>query len=398
MTNSYTKMSHIFKFFFLLLFVEIGYAQYTPIINSKRPGFSDSPYSVGTKVYQVEGGLFYKKVGNYQTYINDVNGIPVYYVHSSTGFGSDLMLRTGLFMEKLEFNAELAFVNEDRDYTAPSVYSESELGLSKLTIGAKYLVYMPEYADKSKEIRSWKARHAFDTKRLIPAVGVYAGLNTNLLMDMYKNPEGISPRFAIFTQNDLSNRWIVLMNFIIDKAFTDEMENSFILTSTYSFTERISAFGEGQVFFRTQEYVPNDFQFGAGGAYLVNNNLQVDFSARMIYDEREDSSYLFGMGASWRLDRHKDKIIGNTEDEDVMNPDEKRGFFAGLFAGGWFASKSNNKKVDDVKVSKAKSRAGLQAPVNKKAQKAREKQNKQLIKDTEKKEKAERKNQEKENG
>jgi hypothetical protein len=54
--------------------------------------------------------------------------------------------------------------------------------------------------------------------------------------------------------------------------------------------------------------------------------------------------------------------------------------------------------VDDVKVSKAKSRAGLQAPVNKKAQKAREKQNKQLIKDTEKKEKAERKNQEKENG
>jgi len=129
LTNSYTKMSHIFKFFFLLLIVEIGYAQYTPIINSKRPGFSDSPYSVGTKVYQVEGGLFYKKVGNYQTYINDENGIPVYYVHSSTGFGSDLMLRTGLFMEKLEFNAELAFVNEDRDYTAPSVYSESELGL-----------------------------------------------------------------------------------------------------------------------------------------------------------------------------------------------------------------------------------------------------------------------------
>ena len=270
------------------------------------------------------------------------------------------------------------------------------MGLSKLTVGAKYLVYMPEYADKSKEIRSWKARHAFDKKRLIPAVGVYAGLNTNLLMDMYKNPDGISPRFAIFTQNDLSNRWIVLMNFIMDKSFTDQAENSFILTTTYTLTEKLSVFGEGQLFFRKE--VPNDFQFGAGGAYLVNKNLQVDFSARMIYDERYDSSYLIGTGASWRLDRHKDKIIGNTEDEDVMNPDEKKGFFAGLFAGGWFASKSNNKKVDDVKVSKAKSRAGLQAPVNKKAQRAREKQNKQLIKDTEKKEKAERKNQEKENG
>lgn len=393
MTNSYTKMSHIFKFFFLLLFVEISYAQYTPIINSKRPGFSDSPYSVGTKVYQVEGGLFYKNVGNYLYYDQTDQ---TSYAYSAESFGTDLMFRSSFFLEKLELNVEMALVDEEREYSTPAVYSESELGLSKLTIGAKYLVYMPEYADKSKEIRSWKARHAFDKKRLIPAVGVYAGLNTNFLMDMYKNPEGISPRFAIFTQNDLSNRWIVLMNFIMDKSFTDQAENSFILTTTYTLTEKLSVFGEGQLFFRKE--VPNDFQFGAGGAYLVNKNLQVDFSARMIYDERYDSSYLIGTGASWRLDRHKDKVIGNTEDEDVMNPGEKKGFFAGLFAGGWFASKSKNKKVDDVKVTKAKSRAGLQAPVNKKAQKAREKQNKQLIKDTEKKEKAERKNQEKENG
>ncbi|MDZ7613597.1 MAG: hypothetical protein U5K51_07800 [Flavobacteriaceae bacterium] len=133
--------------------------------------------------------------------------------------------------------------------------------------------------------------------------------------------------------------------------------------------------------------MPNDFQFGAGGAYLVNKNLQVDFAARMIYDERYDSSYLISTGASWRIDRHKDKIIGNTEDEDVLNPAEKKGFFGGIFDFNWFGSKSNNKTGDDVKVSKAKSRAGLQAPVNKKAQKARNKQNKQLIKDQEKKEK-----------
>lgn len=386
-------MSHIFKIFFLLVCVQISYAQYTPIINSKRPGFSDSPYSVGTKVYQVEGGLFYKDVGNYLYY--DQSDLTSY-AYSAESFGTELMLRTGLFLEKLEFNVELAFVNEERNYSVPAAFSESELGLSKLTVGAKYMVYMPEYIDKSKEIRSWKARHAFDKKRLIPAVGVYAGLNTNLLMDMYKNPDGISPRFAIFTQNDLSNRWIVLLNFIADKSFTDQAENSFIGTTTYTLTEKISVFGEGQLFFRKN--VPNDFQFGAGGAYLVNKNLQVDFSARMIYDERYDSSYLIGTGASWRIDRHKDKIIGNTEEEDVLNPAEKKGFFAGIFDFNWFGSKSNNKTGDDVKVSKAKSRAGLQAPVNKKAQKARNKQNKQLIKDQEKKEKAERKYREKENG
>ncbi|MDZ7613598.1 MAG: transporter [Flavobacteriaceae bacterium] len=230
----------------MFLCVHISYAQYTPIINSKRPGFSDSPYSVGTKVYQVEGGLFYKNVGNYLYY--DQSDLTSYQ-YSAESFGTDLMLRTGLFLEKLEFNVELAFVNEDRNYSVPTAFSESELGLSKLTVGAKYLVYMPEYADKSKEIRSWKARHAFDKKRLIPAVGVYAGLNTNFLMDMYKNPDGISPRFAIFTQNDLSNRWIVLLNFIADKSFTDQSENSFIGTTTYTLTEKLSVFGEGQLFF-----------------------------------------------------------------------------------------------------------------------------------------------------
>ena len=191
--------------------------------------------------------------------------------------------------------------------TLPDNYSESAFGFSKLTLGAKYLVYKPEYADKSKEIRSWKARHSFDKRRLIPAVGVYAGLNTNLLTKLHKNPEGISPRFGIYTQNDLSNRLIVLFNFIADKVFTQEAENSYIMTVTYTLHENWSVFAENQGFFRKN--VPNDFQFGAGGAYLINPNMQADFSARMIFDERGDNTYLIGGGLSWRLDKHKDKII-----------------------------------------------------------------------------------------
>ena len=53
--------------------VQFVTAQYTEVINSRRPGFSDSPYSVGTKVYQVEGGLFYKDVGNYLFYDLEIN-------------------------------------------------------------------------------------------------------------------------------------------------------------------------------------------------------------------------------------------------------------------------------------------------------------------------------------
>ena len=36
-------------------------AQYTEIINSNQPGFSESPYSVGTGIYQFENNFFFKK-------------------------------------------------------------------------------------------------------------------------------------------------------------------------------------------------------------------------------------------------------------------------------------------------------------------------------------------------
>ena len=382
-------MKYLFTFIALLFFVQMGFAQYTDVINSKRPGFSDSPYSVGTKIYQVEGGLFYKKVGNYLTW--DYSQEPTEQnTYSSTGFGTDITLRTGQFFERLEFNLDLILQNENREYTHPSVFTKSEFGLSKFTVGAKYLVYKPTYTDKSKEIHSWKARHSFDKRRLLPAVGVYIGLNTNLLNEMHKNPDGISPRFAVYTQNDLSNRWIIITNFIMDNAFTDSSENSFIGTTTYTLTQKWSVFGEGQIFFRNQKGVPNDIQFGAGGAYLINNDLQADLSFRMILDERGDNTYLIGGGLSWRLDMHKDKIIrSKINNNESKLGQEDRSFFDkitfGLFAGG--AKASSNNKMRNVKTSKAKSR-NLTPPVNKKVQKAKKKQNKRLIKEQNKREKA----------
>lgn len=371
----------------LLLLAEFSHAQYTEVINSRRPGFSETPYSVGTKVYQVEAGLFYKNVGNYQYYDQILKET---FEYGGSSFGSDIMLRTGQFFEKLEFNLDMALVGESRDYTKPAIYDDSSFGFSKLTLGAKYLIYKPEYADKSKEIRSWKARHGFDKKRLIPAVGVYAGLNTNLLTDMHKNPEGISPKFGIYTQNDFSERLILLLNFIADKPFTNEAENSYIITLTYTLHQNWSIFAENQGFMR--KYVPNDFQFGAGGAYLINKNMQADLSARMIFDERGDNTYIVGGGVSWRLDKHQDKIIvGEVDNDEINMPKEDKSFWDtitfGLFAGG---KKSKNGQMRNVKSAKVKTR-DIQAPVNKKAQKARKKQNKRLVKEQKQKEKAEKK-------
>ena len=52
----------------LILICSPLYSQYTEVINSNRPGFSESPYSVGTGVYQLETNVFYRKVERLPTF------------------------------------------------------------------------------------------------------------------------------------------------------------------------------------------------------------------------------------------------------------------------------------------------------------------------------------------
>ena len=384
------KMKYLFSSFLLLLCIKTSIAQYTDVINSKRPGFSDSPYSIGTRVYQIEGGFFYKNINN-RLYYDQITNQTIEY--NSKSYGSDITIRGGLFFERLEFNLDFAFENEDRNNIKPIEFNQSEIGISKLTFGAKYLIFKPKYKEMSKEIRSWKARHSFDKKRLIPAVGIYVGVNTNFLNDLYKNPEGISPKIAIYTQNDITNRLIFLMNFVGDKLFTYESENSYIFTLTYTFTEQLSLFIEHQGFFRKN--VPNDYQVGGGAAYLFNKNLQIDASFRAILDERSDLTYMAGAGLSWRLDRHEDKIIRKKIDNNEPELDDsgKKGFFGKMKSGvgGLFSKKkSKGGKRRTIKKVKAKTR-DLTPPVNKKANKARKKQSKRMAKQQNKLDKANRK-------
>jgi len=373
-------MRKIGVFLFLIGCFHMGSAQYTELINSKRPGFSDSPFSVGTNVYQVEAGLFYKDIGNYL--FKDPE-LQIANRYSSQTFGSDVSIRVGKFLDKLELDLDMAFVYESRDYSLPEVINISKLGLSKLTIGAKYLVYMPTYEDKSKEIRSWKKRNSFDKKRLIPAVGIYAGLNTNFLTELYKNPDGISPRFAVFTQNNLSGKLIVLTNLIADNMFTAYTEYSFIATTTYSLSAKVSVFGEGQVFQRKD--VPNDYQFGIGGAYLLNKDMQVDGSARFINDERGDHTFLVGIGFSWRLDKHEDqfKLIGSNG--DLTDKKKEGNFFSRLLGKNKTA-----KQQRDVKTVKAKKRKVKKLkPKKSKKQIREEKEAKKRLKESKKQQKKE---------
>ncbi len=304
---------------YLAFFISLAsFSQYTEVINSKRPGFSESPFAVGTKVYQFEGGLFYHKNDNPNFFSNQKSR------------GLDLFIRSGLISEKLEVNANFKIQKDDvlSNVVTGSTYPKS--GISQFTIGAKYLFYMPKYKDPSKEIRSWKAKLAFDWKRLIPSVGLYAGLNTNLLSKDYKEPT-LSPKAVLLLQNDFTSSLILVTNFVGDYlTYKERRTIGYITTLTYTLSPRISMFGEHQGMFT---HYTKYYDVGGGLAYLFNKDLQLGLNLRTDSQFRNLNIY-GGLGLSYRIDRHKDKVIRiktKSNNEGSGKVQEKKGLFKRIF-------------------------------------------------------------------
>jgi len=382
--NLYIRELFMKNFLLLLLFLVVFQttnAQYTEVINSRRPGFTDSPFSVGTDVLQFESGLFYQKITDNTNNLN------------ASSIGTDIMIRYGKFFEKLEINLNLAFQNDNINFDDPLIDDLSRIGLSQLTVGGKYLVYMSKFKDKSREIRSWKAKNKYDWKRLIPSVAVYAGANIPVTKNYVRgNTPGFingkfSPRVAIYTQNDFSDRFVFLLNLVMDKIGSGQKENSYILTGTYSISDKISIFAEHQGIFK-DENIPNDFQFGLGTAYLLAKDKQVDLSLRRISDS-DGSAFLVSAGFAWRIDKHKDKFKLLGSDGKAAEDDDKKGFFKRLFG-----KKTKNEKLRKVKKVKAKKRKikKIAAPKTSKAEKRRQKAELKKLKKEQKESKKKKKN------
>jgi hypothetical protein len=338
------------------------HAQYTNVINSNKPGFSESPYSVGTGIYQFESNLFYQ----------DMNAASA--DNSPQSLGIDLLFRTSFFLEKLEFSTHLTYQRDQVNPNNTFITDDFMSGLSNATIGAKYLVFQQEFTDKTKEIRSWKRRTAFDKKRLIPSVAVYAGFNTNFLGELYKTSK-VSPKLGVLLQNDLSNDFNVITNFYYDKMGTDAAEFSYIITGTYSFSDRWSTFFENQGIFKKER---KDTNIGTGIAFLMTTNLQVNASARGQF-EGDSTGYYASLGVSYRINRHRDSYIELDDDGNPIedSPEDqlkkkKKNFFGRIFR--MFKKKDPAEKGTEKETTKKKKkRRGFFGLFKKKSETALEK-------------------------
>ncbi|WP_166385128.1 transporter [Polaribacter sp. 11A2H] len=317
-------MKNLFLKFFITLIVFISssiQAQYTDVINSNKPGFSESPYSVGTGVYQFETNVFYKK-----TSIEPTFSIP-------ESFGTDLLFRTSFFLEKLELNAQVTYQKDEVAFNNIFTTQYSTSGLSKFTIGAKYLLFQPEYTDKTKEVRSWRRRHAFDKKRLIPSVALYLGVNTDEVNDIYKTGS-VSPKLGILLQQNITDRFNIVYNGYYDKIGTDFFELSYIITATQNLNYNWSGFIEHQAIFKNEQ---NNLNLGAGLAYLINEDFQINTSARFLKEGKSKGVY-GSVGISYRIDSHSDSYTDLDDSGKVIKDTpisrynkKQNGFFSRMF-------------------------------------------------------------------
>ena len=284
-----------FAFFAITL---SSFSQYTDVINSNRPGTSQSAFAVGPNVIQLEAG----------PYLINQEHTPLKYEVS--GFGADFAVRYGLLFEPLEINMIGTYQNDKRTDSRSAIPIENKRSNFKnFTLGAKYLVYDPykNAEDDKPNLYSWKANHSFKWKYLIPAVAVYAGANFDTKNNPYTAPgiEGFSPKVAVISQNNFSGGWVFVVNLIKDRIGTDYSDFQYILTLTHSFGSRFSIFGETQGI-KSDFYADNLIRFG--GAYLFGKDFQLD-AAATFNTKDTPSVFSLNIGASYRFDFHQDTMI-----------------------------------------------------------------------------------------
>lgn len=293
----------------LLLFgTGVAQAQYTDQINTNRPGQSMSAFAVGQTIFQMETGVYGIRekhdVLNYDT----------------KGLGLDVALRYGVFLEELELIANMQY---QFDQYNDALYSYGRNDFRQLTFGAKYMAYDPD-KNYTPEVNlySWKANHKFKWRSLIPAVGVYAGVNVLGKNNPYTFAnDGTSFKVMAIAHNHFG-RWVWVNNFIADKLTTDYPSYGWITTLTRGFNAEWSGFAEFQGYM-SDYYADGVFRLGA--AHLLNDTMQVDASVSSNFKDTPAIMYA-SVGFSWRFDAdYRDILLpGKGDREDEYNAEQQK--------------------------------------------------------------------------
>ena len=126
------RLRATFHLFFVLIWT-LASSQYTPIINSNRPGLTQGAFAVAPGVYQLEFGTSYRQ----DQFVSLAQA-------KSQGAGFTLDLRTGLILQNLELIYRVDYHNDQLAFnTVSERVSYNRKGTKRNTVGFKLLLFDP---------------------------------------------------------------------------------------------------------------------------------------------------------------------------------------------------------------------------------------------------------------
>lgn len=284
-------------------------AQYTDQINSNRPGESQSAFSVGKSIFQIEGGI---------TALKEKHDL---LFTKTQGLNANINVRWGLFFEQLEFNVESTY---QMDKFSTILGTEDRAAVKKTIVGAKFLFFDPfKNRDTKPNLYSWKANNKFQWKQFIPAVSLYAGANLNFNNPYtFKNDPIASPKIVLIAQNQFTSGYVLVTNIIADKLTSEYPSYGYILTLTKGFSEKWSGFIENQGY-KSDFYADSILRGGA--AYLFSKTIQIDASVSTNF-KNTPSVFYGGAGLSWRFEQNYKaiRIKDSNGDKKSSKKDDKK--------------------------------------------------------------------------
>lgn len=307
MNRSKATLSLFFAFIWT-----VASSQYTPIINSNRPGLTQGAFAIAPGVYQLEFGSSYRQ----DQFVSLAQA-------KSQGVGFTLDLRTGLILQNLELIYRVDYHNGQLDFNnASGRISDNRIGTKRNTVGFKLLLFDPfRNTDWYKpNTKSYKANKGLRLIDLVPAVSVYFGSELsfgniypygepfapifNLKTPELKQDE-ISGELMVITQNHFLNNFVLITN-LGRRYLGSAYEQNYISNSLMiPIKKRLMSFVE-QVTVKSQ--LSSDIFVTGGVVYLINENIQVDaFLSHTIKDT--PAMFSAGIGISYRIDRYNDSGI-----------------------------------------------------------------------------------------
>lgn len=299
-------------YLFFVLIWAVASSQYTPIINSNRPGLTQGAFAVAPGVYQLELGTSYRQ----DQFVSLAQA-------KSQGMGFTLDLRTGLILQNLELIYRVDYHNDQLEFNNVSGrLSTTRKGTKRNTVGFKLLLFDPfRNADWYKvNTKSYKANKGLRLIDLIPALSVYFGSELSF-GNIYPYGEPFSPIFnlktpelkqdeisgelMLITQNHFLNNFVLVTNWgrrYLGSAYEQNYMSSSLMIPI---KKRLMSFVE-QVSVKSQ--LSSDIFLTAGAVYLINENIQLDaFLSHTIKDT--PAMFSAGVGVSYRIDRYYDSGI-----------------------------------------------------------------------------------------